>query len=250
MNKHKSIIIGVFVLVTIFSIKAVHAEGGRNGECLDADIRGYTDDGDQTSYRSEEGSVIEGVCIKAGNDAFGDGHSQEITSNGEYDGCYVIEGLGTRNITVSRKNDSSCKEISHIDMYLGSKANEEKEEDPVIPIPEPEPKPERERNIENNDPVEPEETEPEIVIAAVDITEPEEETLAITTNNEDNNDDDPSTSSGSEDEDEEEEYTEDISEITELPKTGAYDFMSMIGLFLIAAGFTLKKTNFAFEYKQ
>ncbi|MFC1626703.1 hypothetical protein ACFL1P_00700 [Patescibacteria group bacterium] len=104
-------------LITITNYSQVSAHGGRNNECLNG-INVESGTGDEKSYQSTANTIITGLCIKAGNSMFEDGHSEIITSNGITE-CYDITGIGTEVITITRQeNSSSCKELSHIDVYI------------------------------------------------------------------------------------------------------------------------------------
>jgi hypothetical protein len=83
---------------------------------------------DLVVYSVAEGAYVSGVCIKSGATAFGgSGHSSPL-GNGIHDhegnllphgvpGCYVVSGVGLRELTVARINPSSeCQGISHIDV--------------------------------------------------------------------------------------------------------------------------------------
>jgi len=97
------------------------ANGGSNNECNDvSDISPISVN--LATYTAPSGYTITGVCIKAGNDMFGDGHSG-VLGNGTYNGttgnaCYVVTGVGSQTVTVTRiASGNSCKELSHIDVY-------------------------------------------------------------------------------------------------------------------------------------
>ncbi|OGG04409.1 hypothetical protein A2Z33_05415 [Candidatus Gottesmanbacteria bacterium RBG_16_52_11] len=98
----------------------VLAHGGDNSECEDAlDVTDGTVD--LRTYTAPLGQVVTGVCIKAGNDMFGDGHSDTLGDGSYLSGCYTVSGIGTQTVSVKREFDSNtCKELSHIDVYTGS----------------------------------------------------------------------------------------------------------------------------------
>jgi hypothetical protein len=82
-----------------------------------------TGDGDQQTYTAPSGMVVNGVCIKSGNNSFGSTkHSPLLTTNGQYGtgNCFTVSGLNTSTVTVTRANISSCKDISHIDVYTAA----------------------------------------------------------------------------------------------------------------------------------
>jgi hypothetical protein len=238
MYKYKVILILSILSAVLFISKGnAYAVGGRNGECVDADITGYTDVSDNFKYKTQEGNVVEGVCIKAGNDMFGDGHSSKLTENGTYEGCYKISGLGTGKLSIVRISDgSNCKEISHLDFYF-SKSNTP-EEPKEIDEPE-EPEDEEEVTI----PEEPEDPAEDHPVGGIVIDEPKEDNTVEYTEQEEDKDEE----SDDEDEDiferDEEEYENEVlalSEIQELPKTGLRSWMGSIGAILTAVGYSLK----------
>jgi hypothetical protein len=76
---------------------------------------------DEVSFTADAGEVVTAVCIKSGNNAFGDKkHSDLLTADGTYgDGCYTVAGIGTDTVTVTRTDSSDCKGISHVDVVTG-----------------------------------------------------------------------------------------------------------------------------------
>jgi hypothetical protein len=77
--------------------------------------------GDEVTVTAEEGQVIDAICIKSGEGAIeGEKHSGLITEDGTIDGCYVVDGLGTDEVTVTRVDDEDCKEISHVDFRVAT----------------------------------------------------------------------------------------------------------------------------------
>src|SRR3989344_779643 len=127
----KKLFIVVFTIVLMLAAllqnnntPVVVAHGGQNNECDNA-TNVNPINGNLATYTAPSGQVVTGVCIKAGNDMFGDGHSDSL-GNGIYNGtsgnpCYVVSGVGTQIVTVTRiGSGSTCKEISHIDVYSGT----------------------------------------------------------------------------------------------------------------------------------
>jgi hypothetical protein len=121
------LISGVVVSVACLTIASaklnasqVQANGGRNNECEDAQAKSVEQSQDAVTYATSNGNVVTGVCIKAGNDMFGDGHSESLPNGTYQDGCYTIGGVGTSLVTVKRLFEAeTCKGISHIDVYFG-----------------------------------------------------------------------------------------------------------------------------------
>src|SRR5690606_14134325 len=59
---------------------------------------GVSDGATEGIVNAPAGKVVDWLCIKSGNSAFGDKqHSGKITSDGTYgdNGCFIVEGLGT-----------------------------------------------------------------------------------------------------------------------------------------------------------
>ena len=72
------------------------------------------------AYDAGANNVVQGVCIKSGNDTFGGVTHSEVLSNGVFDnGCYQVAGVNTQNVTVTRLVESNvCKDISHVDAVI------------------------------------------------------------------------------------------------------------------------------------
>lgn len=76
------------------------------------------------------GKIATGVCIKSGDNMFGDAKHSIALDNGTYSGlsqdggaatpaCYTVSGVGTQNVSVSRLIISdTCQGISHIDVII------------------------------------------------------------------------------------------------------------------------------------
>lgn len=101
---------------------------------------------DEVTVDAGAGNIVTGVCIKSGDEAFGDKHS-EVLGNGTYeDGCYKVEGVGTQTVTVSRISEGrDCHGISHIDVVVGQQPDQPDDEDD-----EEEPTPREEDKDEGN----------------------------------------------------------------------------------------------------
>lgn len=77
------------------------------GDSGDLEVQEYT-------INADDGFVIDKICIKSGDGAFGDlQHSGVITTDGSYGtgNAFTVTGLGTSSVTVK----SIGKDISHID---------------------------------------------------------------------------------------------------------------------------------------
>lgn len=145
LNMRKSLLVAAPILflaliLSSFTLgyKGAFADGGPNDECEDAQETSFVDgDEDEREYTDPDGDIITGVCIKSGSNMFGDGHSEALTSDGDYeDDCYTIEGIGTSTVTVTRNFDeSNCQGISHLDIYT------QVEEPTPTPTEEPSPTP-------------------------------------------------------------------------------------------------------------
>lgn len=246
MKLFKFVFIGCLVaFFSLANLNAVHAEGGRNGECEDADVGGLHGSGDSVKYEADSGRVVEGVCIKAGNDSFGDGHSEKITDNGVISHCYKISGIGTDSVKVSRTADGKdCKEISHVDIYLGNADSEESDEPEVIEDPKEETQePSNEEPVKNAPSEEKSEDQ--------HIGSPAVESIAVSSvlsnsdeSDNDSDEDEDKKDNDDEDDDDEDEDEEVLSQLTELPQTGGFDILGMIGANFLAMGLLLRKTKF------
>jgi hypothetical protein len=97
----------------------VSANPGKKSQCADADYRSYeSGDEDEMVFQASEGEEVTGVCIKSGINMFDSGHSG-VVGNGTYeDGCYLVEGVGTSEVKVTRlKEGRYCQGLSHLDIY-------------------------------------------------------------------------------------------------------------------------------------
>lgn len=114
-----SLIAGNLIRTTM--VNAGNNNGG-HGVCSYADVYSINpNSGSYATYTTTvPGKVIVGVCIKAGSDVQGDGHVF-YTQNGTVgDSCYVISGLNTTTVEVTKIGSGpTCKDISHLDISLG-----------------------------------------------------------------------------------------------------------------------------------
>lgn len=76
---------------------------------------------DQVIVDVGAGNVVEGVCIKSGENMFGGEQHSQVLGNGIYeDNCYQVSGVGTQVATVTRLRDANdCQGISHVDVLFG-----------------------------------------------------------------------------------------------------------------------------------
>lgn len=77
----------------------------------------YKDESEPFSITAVDGAIIHEVFIKSGRDAFGPGQfcSGAITQDGVVVECYVVSGIGTPTVTVTKIEEEGCKDISHIE---------------------------------------------------------------------------------------------------------------------------------------
>jgi hypothetical protein len=74
---------------------------------------GVTGTDDLVTASAPSGNVVTGVCIKAGQL-----HTGPL-ANGTYSACYVVSGVGTQTVTVTRVGSGpDCQAISHIDVLF------------------------------------------------------------------------------------------------------------------------------------
>ena len=98
--------------------------------CSSADVTGV--EGDPTAVYDASPNVVAGVCIKSGDNMFGETGHSGLLGNGVYEGgCYEVTGVGTTTVTVARlASGPTCQNIGHVDIDLG---------DPPPPPPPPPP---------------------------------------------------------------------------------------------------------------
>lgn len=121
----------ILAFVAVGVSPTVSADGKDSPEaCLDttAGVQGSKEGTDnKVTVDVGAGNIVAGVCIKSGNESFGDSkHSGVITSDGTYEDCYKVEGIGTQKVTVTRVDSEECKDISHIDVIVTQPDEEEK----------------------------------------------------------------------------------------------------------------------------
>ncbi|MGI0056368.1 MAG: hypothetical protein ACREAK_03210 [Nitrosarchaeum sp.] len=124
------------LLLSLNSSQFVFADGDDSPpECDDSDFKddNIPDDETMSMYDAGDGNIITGICIKSGNDAFGDlKHSGLITTDGTYgdanhpqdglvsDVCFEVEGLGEQKVIVTEVGPRGCKDLSHVHYFIES----------------------------------------------------------------------------------------------------------------------------------
>ena len=94
--------------------------------------------GDEVTVTAPEGQVVDAICIKSGEGAIeGEKHSGLIIADGTIDDCYIVEGLGTDEVTVTRVDDEDCHGISHVDFRVATAPTPTPTPTPVVPTPTP-----------------------------------------------------------------------------------------------------------------
>lgn len=126
-------------LVLIAPQKVLADGEGSSTECLGttANVEGSiggTDNGgseDLATFDAGAGNIVEGVCIKSGENMFEGNKHSAVLGNGTYEnGCYTVTGVGTQSVTVTRIGSGpNCQGISHIDAII----SEVPEEEPAYP---------------------------------------------------------------------------------------------------------------------
>ena len=91
------VIFSIIVLGSVTTSQFAFSDGDGPIECEG----GLTDESGGTTTITK-GRVITAVCIKSGNESIdGMKHSELIMLDVTIDNCYVVEGLGTNQVTVS-----------------------------------------------------------------------------------------------------------------------------------------------------
>lgn len=124
--------VGLIALLTLSPSNGVFATGnGSIAEC-DSPNANLTGNGDLLFSTAPGENIINGVCIKSGNNMFGNNNHSTLLGNGTYEnGCYQVSGVGTTTVSIQRIGAPSdtCQELSHVDVFYS------------IPIPTPSPTP-------------------------------------------------------------------------------------------------------------
>jgi len=133
---------GFIVLLTMAAQSPPAAYGDGNGSppacftAVDVDAEDTGQSEDEITYDAGPGEIVTYVCIKSGSNTFdGVTHSGPL-SDGTYDyngnpvandspaACYVVDGVGTDSVTVTRVAESSnCQGLSHVDIATGGGEN-------------------------------------------------------------------------------------------------------------------------------
>lgn len=106
-----TVLVGLMVLG--FALAAI-ADGDGSSEACKTGLQ-MAGDGDLQTYAAPTGSVVTGVCIKAGQLHTG------LLGNGA-GACYTVAGVNTASALVTRTGQPGpdCQEISHIDVATAS----------------------------------------------------------------------------------------------------------------------------------
>lgn len=112
--------VGLITLLTLSPSNGVSATGnGSPAEC-DNPIDKADGNDNLLTYTSPSGNVIIGICIHSGSNMFGGTQHSGLLSDGTYEsGCYVVSGVNTQTVTVTRvgSESPSCQGLSHIDIF-------------------------------------------------------------------------------------------------------------------------------------
>ena len=117
MGKYSKFIIGLIFTTLFFgsfsgASQMAFADSGKSKDCrLELKSESGTEDLETLSTNSS--NIITEICIKSGKD-----HPNAIISSDGVtaDGCYLVTGLGTPDVTVERiLSSNSCMGISHVD---------------------------------------------------------------------------------------------------------------------------------------
>lgn len=124
----------ILATVTVFAVGAFsvalnsptsYADGnGSPNDCKDTSpnvLGSQSGTGGSVVVNVGAGNTVSGVCIKSGSGTFGGVTHSGVLANGAHDnGCYIVAGVGSQVVTVTRPVESNvCKDISHIDVVVG-----------------------------------------------------------------------------------------------------------------------------------
>ncbi len=123
INLKRGITIGAIslgaILIALSPSTNTSAEGtGSPAECESPNAN-LTGNDSILSFTAPDGNIIDGVCIKSGNNMFTPDKHSTLLGNGTYEnGCYQISGVGTSAVTVERIGTPSdtCQGLSHVDV--------------------------------------------------------------------------------------------------------------------------------------
>lgn len=102
-------------LVIVFALLGISPNVlAAGGDCTDAQARDLTGSDNLVNFNAPTGHTVYEVCVKSSTTHF------KFYSDGS-NGCYTISGIGSGSVSVERTGpqDSSCQEISHVDVYHG-----------------------------------------------------------------------------------------------------------------------------------
>ena len=117
-------LVAVSILATgilVGSGQVSYADGDGSSDACKTGVKSPENPGNEWVYNADEGMVVEGVCIKSGENMFGGNKHSGVLANGTYEnGCYTVSGVGTRTVTVKRvREGNDCQAISHVDVRVG-----------------------------------------------------------------------------------------------------------------------------------
>ena len=110
------LVLALFALIGAFSLQALADGDGSPDECETP--YSATGDDDEMTYVAPAGWTITGVCIKSGANMFGGNKHSDPLTDGTYENeCYLVEGVGTNSVTITRlRSGSDCQALSHVDV--------------------------------------------------------------------------------------------------------------------------------------
>ncbi len=116
----KTLVVSVcFAVVAAMSFRisaqpATLADGdGSPTECTALSVNAPGSETSPVIYTAPSNNIVTGVCIKAGQL-----HTDIITSDTTYNGCYQIVGIGTGTLTITWVGTRDCQSVSHADIAL------------------------------------------------------------------------------------------------------------------------------------
>ncbi|MGD2156778.1 MAG: hypothetical protein PVG32_07885, partial [Anaerolineales bacterium] len=125
-----SYLLGVFFIVVSLALSAGVAPATANeassisisplqgpGNCGDWDAK--VENGPPWTYTTPNGELIQKLTVKAGSQQTGEAcYPFSFPPSTQQNDCYRVTGLGTTSVTATDIGGSSCREISHIEIYF------------------------------------------------------------------------------------------------------------------------------------